>query len=240
MSRKVTFRHCSYRYLYYLGYNLFMTKEHIEQEAIDYLKKHKQTFFAHYLQSLNPLEEKAAFFTAGPSGAGKTEFAQSLLEIDTNLLHLDIDSVREFFTPIGYDGSNSDVYQKPAGRGVQMLFDEGVKKRGLSLIIDSNLSNTKVAHQNIMSLLDRGYRVEIFYIYDELEKCFLYTKKREAITKRRVPEDVFLRSVHLSKTTTFEIKNEFDDKITLTLIDKRTDTLYDNISCHDFLNILSK
>lgn len=217
-----------------------MTQEQIEQKAIAYLKTHKQDLFSRFLQPINPLEEKTAFFTAGPSGAGKTEFAQSLLEVERNLLHLDIDAVRDFFMPIGYDGNNSDFYQKPAGRGVQMLFDEGVKKRGLSLIIDSNLSNAKIARQNITSLLDRGYRIEIFYIYDNLEMCFMYTKKREAITKRRVPEEVFLNSVIRSHETTFEIKNEFGAKIALTLIDKRTDTSYENISSNEFSKIISR
>ena len=87
------------------------------------------------------MDEKIAYFTAGPSAAGKTEFIQKFLEFEANLVHLDIDTVRDFFKPVGYDGKNSDIFQKPASWGVQFLFDEAVKNRGLSLVIDSNFSH---------------------------------------------------------------------------------------------------
>ncbi len=57
--------------------------------------------------------------------------------------------------------------------------------------MDSNFSSFELANRNIKSLIKRGYNIEIYYIYDDLKKCFLYTKKRETITKRVVPEDVF-------------------------------------------------
>ena len=108
----------------------------IAQEALQYVRNNKALLYRHYLDRYTPLEEKMAFFTAGPSGAGKTEFAQTLIDLQSDLVHLDIDSVRDFFKPLGYDGSNSDVYQQASGRGMQYLFDEAVKKRGLSVLLD--------------------------------------------------------------------------------------------------------
>jgi len=113
----------------------------LKKTAIQYLKENREDFFSHYISNKFPLDEKIAYFTAGPSAAGKTEFIQKFLEFEANLVHLDIDTVRDFFKPVGYDGKNSDIFQKPASWGVQFLFDEAVKNRGLSLVIDSNFSH---------------------------------------------------------------------------------------------------
>jgi len=57
----------------------------------------------------------------------------------------------------------------------------------------------------MVKLLKQNYKVEIFYIYNDLEQCFLYTKKRESVTNRVVPEDVFFNSVIKSRSTTSEV-----------------------------------
>jgi hypothetical protein len=74
--------------------------------------------------------------------------------------------------------------------------------------------------------------------YNDLEKCFLYTKKRESVTNRVVPEDVFFNSVIKSRSTTFEIKKMFDENINLNVIDKRDNRYYENISCDEFEKII--
>ena len=210
------------------------TNEQIELEAINYLKETKNEFFEFYLGKCEPLETKTAIFTAGASGSGKTEFAEYILELESNLIHLDIDSIREYFIPLGYNGSNSKLFQKPSSWGVHFLFDEAVKKKNLSIIMDSNFSSLELAKRNIKSLLKRGYNIEVYYIYDDLKKCFLYTKKREAITKRTVPEDVFFNSVIKSRETVIKIKNEYKENVILNLIDKTTNEEYSNISVEEF------
>ena len=217
---------------------MHQNKEQIEKEAIQYLKNTKEDFCNTYLKNCLPLENKLAIFTAGSSGSGKTEFAEFITEQEENIIHLDIDSIREYFIPIGYNGSNSELYQKPSSWGVHYLFDEAVKKQGLSIIMDSNFSSYELANRNIKSLIKRGYNIEIYYIYDDLKKCFLYTKKREAITKRKVPEDVFFNSVIKSRETVINIKKEYQDSITLNLIDKTTNSEYSDISIELFENII--
>jgi len=209
-----------------------------EREALRYLKENKELLYEEYLNGHSPLEKKLAYFTAGPSGAGKTEFAQKLLDLQSDLVHLDIDRIREFFQPVGYDGSNSDIFQKPAGRGMQNLFDEIVKRRGLSLVLDSNLSHLQTARENMLKLLKNGYRIEIFYIYNHIEKCFLYTKEREVVTKRVVPEEVFFESVIKSRETTYRIKQLFENDIVLNLIDKRENKAYGNIHSDTFERVV--
>ncbi len=209
-----------------------------EQEALKYIKENKELFYEKYLDNHTPLEKKVAFFTAGPSGAGKTEFAQKLLDLQSDLVHLDIDRIRDFFQPVGYDGNNSNVFQTPAGRGMQYLFDEIVKQRGLSVLLDSNLSHLQTAKENMVKLLKNGYSIEIFYIYNHIEKCFLYTKERESVTKRVVPEDVFFNSIIKSRETTYKIKQLFENDIVLNVIDKRKNKHYENISSDEFKDII--
>lgn len=210
----------------------------IEQKAIEYLSSNKKKFFKEYLNGFSALDEKLAFFTAGPSGAGKTEFAQQLLEIQTDLVHLDIDVIRDFFAPVGYNGSNSTLFQKPASRGVQFLFDEIVKHQKLSFVLDSNLSHFQTAKENMIKLLKHEYKVEIFYIYNHIERCFSYTKHREAVTKRVVSEAVFFESVINSRKTTYEIKNLFKENTVLNVIDKRANRHYEDISSKEFYEII--
>ena len=64
------------------------------------------------------------------------------------LLHIDTDEIREFFKPIGYNGENSDIFQKPASKGFSKLFDFAIKK-SFSIILDSNLSSISKASENI-------------------------------------------------------------------------------------------
>lgn len=210
----------------------------LKQEAMKYIEENKTLLFETYLDKHSPLETKMAFFTAGPSGAGKTEFAQKLLDLQSDLVHLDIDRIREFFHTVGYDGSNSHIFQAPAGRGMQYLFDEIVKQRGLSVLLDSNLSHLQTAQENMVKLLKNGYSIEIFYIYNRIEKCFLYTKERESVTKRGVPEDVFFKSIVKSREITYKIKQLFENDIVLNVIDKRENRHYENISSDEFINII--
>ena len=213
-------------------------EDELEKLSIKYLKENRSLLFETYLSNRNPLDDKIAYLTAGPSGAGKTEFISQFLETENDLVHLDIDSVRDFFKPLGYDGTNSDAFQKASSWGVQFLFDEAVKSRDLSLALDSNLSHFQTAKENMLKLLKQNYKVEIFYIYNDLENCFLYTKKRESVTSRIVPEDVFFNSVKNSRSTTYEIKKLFSKDIVLNLIDKRDNTYHENINHEEFIKII--
>ena len=82
----------------------------IEKEANKYLKENRELLYKTYLNNISSIEEKVVYFTAGPSGAGKTEFIQKFLKTEKNLVHLDIDRIRDFFKPMGYDGNNSNIF----------------------------------------------------------------------------------------------------------------------------------
>jgi len=96
--------------------------------SIEYLNQHKKDFLDSYTYNVELHDPKLAFFTAGMSGVGKTEYAISLKEQMSYLLHIDTDEIREYFRPIGYDGDNSSIYQKASSKGFDLLFNHALKK----------------------------------------------------------------------------------------------------------------
>jgi len=205
----------------------------IEKRAITYINKNKKIFLEKFTQGIEAQNKKIAIFTAGMSGVGKTEFGVFLKEVNPNLLHIDTDMIRDFFKPVGYDGNNADLFQKPASKGFSKLFDYAIKQK-YSLILDSNLSNLLKAIENIERLLAKEYKVEIFYLYNKPTACYEYAIKREVVTKRKVPYDIFVKSNINSYKTVIELKNIFKDDIILHYIDKKNDLTYENIDS-DFL-----
>ncbi|OQX76912.1 MAG: hypothetical protein B6D54_03015 [Epsilonproteobacteria bacterium 4484_65] len=200
----------------------------LEQKAIDYLNENKQVFLEHYSQGIEPSEKKYAIFTAGMSGVGKTETSETLGKEDKTLLHIDTDKIRDFFRPVGYDGQNSDLFQKAASRGFNELFNYAMKN-GYSMILDTNLASIGQAKQNIERLLKRGYNIEITYLYNHPDICYEYAVSREVVTHRKVPLDVFERSNINSYKTVLEIKSFYKEKVILHFLDKRDDSVYANI-----------
>lgn len=204
-------------------------KKELERTSIEYLNTYKQQFLEEYTKDIAVIDDKLAIFTAGMSGVGKTEFAVYLKEKNRNLLHIDTDEIRKFFQEVGYNGQNSDVFQKVASRGFNELFNYSIKN-GYSLILDSNLASINQAVQNIERLLKRGYNIQIYYLYNEPKVCFKYATTREVVTRRKVPKDVFVRSNTNSYRTIIEIKSIFKEKVILNFFDKRENTFYNNIS----------
>jgi len=210
----------------------------IEKEALNYLKDNKKEFLEKYLNGYEVQEIKTAIFTAGASGAGKTEYAISRKEKEPFLLHMDIDDIRDFFSSIGYNGSNSSDYQRPASKGVNWLFDRAAKK-GYSFILDSNFAEATIAQSNIQRLLDKGYVIEINYIFRNIQKSFEFAKKRESITKRRVPLEVVKSSFKNSFDTTLLIKSIFQDAIILNIFDRENDIIHEDIDEKQFYILLA-
>jgi len=212
-------------------------KEEYSQKALDFLKDNKKLFLERHTNGICAVEPKLAVFTAGMSGAGKTEYAQDRRQKEPFLLHIDTDEVRNFFAPVGYNGENAEFFQKPSGRGVHILFDEAIKY-GFSIILDSNFADFDLAQRNIMRLIKRGYLISVNYIYNSPQKCAEYARIRESVTKRNVPIEIVKKSLQNSFETTWAIKTLFGDTIVLNLFHREEDKEYANISQKEFLEVL--
>ncbi len=205
-----------------------MSNEEIIKESILYFNENKKVFLTNYSKDILVSKNKSAIFTAGMSGVGKTEFATFIKEQDINLLHIDTDEIRSFFKEIGYNGQNSNLYQKASSRGFNELFSYALKN-SFSLICDSNFASIDLEIQNIERLLKKDYKIDIFYLYNHPNICFEYATRREIVTKRKVPKDVFIRSNENSYKTIIHIKDLFKDKVTLNFFDKRDNIIHENI-----------
>ena len=203
------------------------------------LNENKEQFFQTYTKGIKKDFKKFAIFTAGMSGVGKTEFAIALKEVDNNILHIDTDDIREFFRPIGYDGQNSNIFQKASARGFSELFSYAMKNE-FSLICDSNFASIEIAEQNINRLLKRNYEVVIFYLYNNPKVCFEYAIRREVVTNRKVPKDVFIKNNENSYKTVLEIKDKFYGKIQLHFIDKRDNNIHSDIDSSTPKNLIGE
>lgn len=192
----------------------------MKTQAIEYLKAHKRDFIDSYIKNLKSQTTKIALFTAGCSGAGKTEYSSYRITNDQTLLHIDTDHVRSFFVPIGYNGANAEIFQHASSKGVDILVDASLKKQ-VSIILDTNFCNFEKQKSNIERCLNKDYEVTIVYILVELSQAYSQVLAREKVTQRHVPEKKIPETLIESIKTTSQIKAYFGSNITLKVIDRR-------------------
>ena len=130
-----------------------------------------------------------------------------------------------------------DLDAETVSKGINWIFDRATKK-GYSFILDSNFAEVSIAQSNIQRLIDKEYIIEINYIFRSLEKSYEFAKKRESVTKRKVPMEIVQRSFKDSFDTTLIIKSMFKETIILNLIDRENATIYEDISEYEFFNLL--
>jgi len=181
--------------------------EDIVKEALDYFKKNKREILKFFLK--NDKAKKHLILTAGASGVGKSEFVQSLnYEYSYNIA--DIDEIRKIF-PF-YTGKNASLFQKPAIKAIEYLVDNFFK-HNYAFIIDSNLASFNVAKKNIERALKREYKIDIYFLYRDYQKCQEYTQIREEKEGRKVNDNVFNNKAKNSLLTIKEIiLNYYDNE----------------------------
>lgn len=122
----------------------------MDDSSLVYAKTHKQEFLEKVIKNKEIVEDKVAVFMAGTPGAGKTEVAEAIAELSSNLCVIDADSFRIQFP--GYNGSNSSHFQK----GASWLVDHVLTyllRRGYSFILDGTFAIGK-SIQNIQRAID--------------------------------------------------------------------------------------
>lgn len=199
----------------------FMTKEEVKQSeaALDFIKKNRHLLLDKFADKdvYIPDKKPVSLFMAGSPGAGKTEFSKRLIEKFTNKpVRIDADDIREIVP--GYTGLNAFIFQAAASKGINIIYDH-VLHNNLNVILDGTFAYKNV-EENIQRPLNHGRDVEIYYIYQEPEIAWEYTKKREEIEHRRVSKDVFITSFFKARENVTMIKGNFGSKIELNLIIK--------------------
>lgn len=181
------------------------------------MKDHRQelivTFTKGYKES-HP-EKPLSIFLAGSPGAGKTEYAQSIVDLGPALLRIEADAIREWL-PM-YTGSNSDVMQQAASRGVDFLYDYALKQE-ISIVLDSTFTPYTIARKNVQRSLKRGRTVQLHYIYQDPLAAWAFVKKREIVEGRRVPREAFIRKFFEAYENVSRVKQEFEEQVELTVV----------------------
>lgn len=200
--------------------NPLSPSEQIEADkAHEYIRTHEKELIKKFADSkiYIPDNQPVSLFMAGSPGAGKTETSKRLIEMFRNKpMRIDADEIREFVP--WYDGSKAYLFQRAANKGVNILFDFALHEN-INLILDGTFAYEGV-EQNVRRSLERKRKVVIYYIFQEPKRAWEVVLAREAIERRRVSKDVFIRSFIAARKNVDMIKEKFGQDIQLNIIVK--------------------
>ena len=198
------------------------------ENAKNYIIKNKASFIEKFSSKKYFASDSSpvSLFMAGSPGAGKTEFSKRLVEkFTTKPIRIDADEIREFFD--SYNGANADIFQAAATKGVHFLYDYALKEK-INLILDGTFAYSD-AIKNISRSLNKGRKVEIYFLYQDPVVAWEFTKKREAIEHRKVSKEVFISAFIDSRLNVNKAKMDFGDKLELNLVIKNFSTDFEEI-----------
>lgn len=209
------------------------TNEKIENNAFEFIKSQKHHLPNKFLSHRN--DNKKAIFMAGGSGAGKSETALNISESE-KIDIVDTDDIRKI-CPL-YSGRNSYLFQKASSRGVSILMNY-IFRNNLSFILDGNFAEYNIQKENIERAISRGYEIEIIFVYRDKDIAKAYTRQRENIEGRIVPDSVFETKYKEFIKTTKKILDEFEC-IIFRYIDLTAREIFKNGEGRDRLRALHK
>ena len=161
----------------------------------------------------------SAFFMAGLPGAGKTEFAESLLDTlaQGSVIRLDMDKIATMMD--GYDPKNADQFRAGASILLDRALDVVIDKR-MNFLLDGTFSKREVVERNINRVLRAGYHIKIFYIVQEPKVAWHFTKEREKVEHRAIDENGFVEAFFQIPNNIFGVLEHKHDKISIDIIEK--------------------
>ncbi len=162
---------------------------------------------------ISATETPVAFVMAGLPGAGKTEFLDTLSEVliktkgNSNFVRIDLDQIVTVYP----DYTPKDYYKFRSSGNVVLARCIDIAKHGrYNMMIDGTFSGKSGATVNtIGDLLDNGYFVVLFYLYDNAETAWDYTQKRELETYRGVSRDGFVAACKNIIVNLKEVRKRF-------------------------------
>jgi len=219
-----------------------MTPEEVKQaeEAKLYIRANRRLLIQTFANPAThkKTEHPVSIFMAGSPGAGKTELSKRIIEAlfqqpGDNPVRIDADEIRAMID--GYTGDNAHVFQGASARGVEILFDN-VLQHNMNVILDGTFALKRKGFSKIERSLSHGRLVEIYYIFQEPEIAWDFTKKREVLERRRITKEVFVKAFFAAHENIVEAKARFGDNIKLNVVIK---DVRDPSNYQIYLNIAS-
>lgn len=205
------------------------------EDAYKFVKKNEKGLIKRYIPNSVEKNVKPIFiFMAGAPGAGKTEFSKNLIKVlekevcRSGIVRIDLDEIREIFSPFGYDGTNSDMFRRAGSKGVEILFDYSLKNR-YHTILDGTLASLDRAKRNIDAALRINADVYIAYVYQDPIVAWGFTKIREKDEGRRISKELFIHSLFDSIESVNQLKKQYNGKIEVWLVEKNISNDVKNI-----------
>lgn len=220
----------------------------IQQEAIDYIKSHKNELIEEFIIKKNPLRlDLITIFMAGSPGAGKTEFSKRILptlemslfelinseykkhgktlENQKILIHLDVDEIRSFLPQYELSNEktkikgNAHVIQKAANKGLDLLRKYAFAN-DINIVLDGTFSNYSTMKIMVKKSLARNRKIYIFYIYLDPISAWEFTKAREKIEGRNIIKLKFIEQYLSSQANVIKIQEELGNLVEINCIIK--------------------
>ena len=163
-------------------------------------------------------DERSAIFMAGLPGAGKTEFANGLLQIlqPGSMVRLDMD---EIATKIeGYTPREADRFRSGASIILARAIDEVLRQK-MNFLLDGTFGH-KRAIENVQRALGMVYAVKIFYVVQDPRVAWNFTKQREKIEHRAISLEGFVNAFFNTPRNIFDLMSQKYDKMGVTIIRK--------------------
>lgn len=193
--------------------NLTSEEQIIADEAREWVRVHRQEIIARFVAGIDPVESPVSVFMAGSPGAGKTEFSRRLVErFGKDVVRIDADEIRDMLPQ--YHGGNAYLFQRAISFGMEKLYDHVLDNK-LNAVVDGTLRNYEKAKSNIERSIGRDRKVEIFYVYQEPDIAWDFTRKREVVEGRNIPKEAFIDSFFLSRENVLKMKGEFGDRVSV-------------------------
>jgi predicted ABC-type ATPase len=92
----------------------------------------------------------------------------------------------------------------------------------IPFILDGTFSYAK-AHENVKRALERGYALEIYYVYQKPTLAWQFTKARQKRDGRAVSKDIFIATFLQARNNVLMVKKTFGDKVNVSVIIKNDD-----------------
>jgi len=158
---------------------------------VDWANKNKKQIAREFIRQteFSSNDKPVGIFTAGLPGTGKTEFTQELAkEIRDTILRIDMDEIAKLIE--GYKPDIADKFRGAASSILARIYDEVIKHQ-INFLFDGTFSHNN-AIRNLDRALKRDYLVKIYYIHQEPEVAWQFTKDRELIEHRAISKEGFI------------------------------------------------